>query len=122
MYYAERNIQPDAFKSIPHAIYWGLITVSTIGYGDITPMTETGKILTAIGALLGVAVYALPSALLGAEFYAEAQSKEAMHVSNLEQEVAMLRKKIKRLEKNSPEISQSKEKEEKWGILRWMKK
>ena len=122
MFYTEGKIQPEAFKSIPHSMYWGLITVSTIGYGDITPVTEIGKLLTAIGALLGVAVYTLPSALLGAAFYAEAQSKEAVHVSNLEQEVAMLRKKISKYESANPEISQSKEKENKMGFLRWMKK
>ena len=122
MFYVEGEIQPEAFKSIPHSMYWGLITVSTIGYGDITPMTEIGKILTALGALLGVAVYALPSALLGAAFYAEAQSKEAAHVSSLEQEVAMLRKKLHKYQNGDKKISDSREKEKTWGILRWMKK
>ena len=122
MFYAEKNAQPEAFKSIPHAIYWGLITVSTIGYGDITPVTKLGKILTSIGALLGVAVYALPSALLGAAFYAEAQSKEAAHVSSLEQEVAMLRKKLKRYEsKRTKQSSDENEDDSSWKIIRWMK-
>lgn len=124
MFYAERSAQPEIFKSIPHAMYWGIITISTIGYGDIVPVTEMGKLLTSISALLGVALYTLPSALLGAAFYAEAQSKEAAHVVYLEQEVAMLRKKLRTYESHHEEMTtEGKEKNKKlWGIFEWMKK
>jgi voltage-gated potassium channel len=98
MFYIEGDEQPEVFKSIPHSMYWGIITISTIGYGDVIPHTELGKLVTSIGALIGVAVYALPSALLGAAFYAEAQSKEASHVSHLEQQLAVMKKKLKKYE------------------------
>ena len=93
MYYAEREYQPELFSSIPHAMYWGIITLSTIGYGDIAPVTNLGKFITAITAIMGVAIYALPTSLIGAAFYAELRSKEAKEIGRLE-------RKIKRLEKN----------------------
>ncbi len=98
MFYAEKSAQPEIFSSIPAALYWGIVTMSTIGYGDITPVTDLGRIIVSITAILGVAIYALPTSLLGAAFFAEARSKEAKHVAHLEQEVAILRKKLKRYE------------------------
>jgi voltage-gated potassium channel len=64
MYFFEHIAQPNAFSSIPAAMWWGIITLTTIGYGDIYPVTPVGKIFGAIIAIVGVGFVALPSAIL----------------------------------------------------------
>jgi voltage-gated potassium channel len=64
MYFFEHTAQPTAFSSIPAAMWWGIITLTTIGYGDIYPVTVAGKIFGAIIAVTGVGFVALPSAIL----------------------------------------------------------
>ena len=66
IYYCERNIQPEAFGSIPAALWWAVITLTTIGYGDVYPVTPLGKVLTTFVALLGLGMVALPTGLLAA--------------------------------------------------------
>ena len=46
MYYIERGAQPDAFASIPHAMWWGIVTIATVGYGDVYPVTALGPLAT----------------------------------------------------------------------------
>jgi voltage-gated potassium channel len=75
MYIAESEIQPDKFGSIPEAMWWGVVTLATVGYGDVYPVTPVGKIVGGIVALLGVAVYALPTGILAAGFGEELQRK-----------------------------------------------
>ncbi len=64
IYYFERDIQPDKFGSIPDAMWWAIVTLTTIGYGDVFPVTAGGKIFTAFVALVGVGLIAIPSGLL----------------------------------------------------------
>ncbi len=64
IYYFERVEQPDVFGSIPDAMWWAIITLTTIGYGDVYPETTGGKIFTALVALVGVGLIAIPSGLL----------------------------------------------------------
>lgn len=71
MYFAERGAQPDKFSSIPEAMWWGIVTLTTVGYGDVFPVTSLGKALSAVIALLGVGVVALPTGILGAAFVEE---------------------------------------------------
>jgi len=54
MYYAENRAQPDVFSSIPQAMWWGISTLSTVGYGDVYPVTPVGKVLGGVVALLGI--------------------------------------------------------------------
>lgn len=68
MYYVERSAQPEAFSSIPAAIYWGIITLTTVGYGDVTPVTPLGKALGSLIALLGIAIFALPAGIFASGF------------------------------------------------------
>lgn len=68
MYYVERGAQPEAFSSIPAAIYWGVITLTTVGYGDVTPVTPLGRALGATIALLGIALFALPAGIFASGF------------------------------------------------------
>lgn len=64
MYFAERGAQPEAFSSIPAAMWWGVITLTTVGYGDVYPVTPLGRVLGGFISVLGVAVFALPTAIL----------------------------------------------------------
>ena len=66
IYYCERHIQPEAFGSVPAALWWAVITLTTIGYGDVYPVTPLGKVLTALVALLGLGMVAIPTGLLAA--------------------------------------------------------
>ncbi len=76
MYLAESGVQPDKFGSIPEAMWWGIITLATVGYGDVYPITFWGKVMGGIVALLGVAVYALPTGILAAGFAEELYHKK----------------------------------------------
>ena len=71
MFFAEHNAQPDVFKSIPDTLYWSVVTLTTIGYGDMVPITGIGKLLTGIIALIGVAMFALPAGIIIAGFLEE---------------------------------------------------
>ena len=68
MYYLEHDAQPEVFVSIPHTMWWGIATLTTVGYGDIYPVTLLGKILGAMIAVLGIGTFALPAAILSASF------------------------------------------------------
>ena len=75
MYFVEHEAQPDRFSSIPAAMWWGIATITTIGYGDIYPVTPLGKVLAAAIAILGIGLFALPTAILGTAFIEELQSR-----------------------------------------------
>ena len=68
MYVTENAAQPEAFSSIPAAMWWGIATLTTVGYGDIYPITPLGKVLGSIIALLGVGLFALPAGILASGF------------------------------------------------------
>lgn len=67
-YMAEKDAQPEVFGSIPEAMWWGIATLTTVGYGDLVPVTVLGKLLGGVGAVLGIAMYALPSAIIVSGF------------------------------------------------------
>jgi voltage-gated potassium channel len=71
MYFAERDAQPEKFGSIPEAMWWGVATITTVGYGDVYPVTALGRTLGGLLAVLGIASFALPTAILGAAFLDE---------------------------------------------------
>ncbi|MEO0392449.1 MAG: cyclic nucleotide-gated ion channel [Pseudomonadota bacterium] len=71
VWFLEREAQPDAFRSIPAAMWWGIATLTTIGYGDVVPITPWGKMVGAIGAMTGVAMFAMPAAILASGFIRE---------------------------------------------------
>jgi voltage-gated potassium channel len=77
MYYAERDVQPDKFSSIPAAMWWSVTTMSTVGYGDVFPITAIGRVIGAFTALLGVGMFALPAGILGSGFVEEIQKKKS---------------------------------------------
>lgn len=76
MYYAERNAQPEVFGSIPAAMWWGLATLTTVGYGDIVPVTLIGKMIGGVVMLLGLGMFALPIGILATGFTQEVHRRE----------------------------------------------
>ena len=71
MYLIERHMQPDKFGSIPQAAWWALATLTTVGYGDVVPVTPLGKMLGGVVMLLGVGMIALPVAIIATGFSQE---------------------------------------------------
>ena len=70
MFLLERDANPK-FGSIPDAMWWGIATFTTVGYGDVTPVTPLGRLLGGCVAILGIAMFAIPAGVLGAAFSAE---------------------------------------------------
>lgn len=75
MYFCEHDTQPEVFSSIPAAMWWAIVTMTTVGYGDIYPVTIAGKILGGLIAITGIGMFALPTGILGAAFIEEARSR-----------------------------------------------
>jgi voltage-gated potassium channel len=75
MFYAENEAQPDKFSSIPETMWWGIATLTTVGYGDMVPITSLGKFLGGIFAIAGVGLLALPAGILSAGFFEMLHSK-----------------------------------------------
>lgn len=68
LYVVEGPIQPEDFGSIPRAMWWSIATLTTVGYGDVYPITPLGKVLAAITALSGIGLIAMPTGILAAAF------------------------------------------------------
>jgi voltage-gated potassium channel len=68
LYLVEREAQPEAFGSIPRAMWWSISTITTVGYGDVTPITTLGKVLAGLTSLTSIAVLALPAGIMAAAF------------------------------------------------------
>ena len=79
-YFAEHDAQPEVFSSIPASMWWGVITLTTIGYGDTYPITPLGRILGAIVSILGICVFALPTGILSAGFIEEIQKTKRRQI------------------------------------------
>ncbi|MGG7567353.1 ion transporter [Rhodovulum sp. DZ06] len=68
LYIVEAEAQPEAFGSIPRAMWWAIATLTTVGYGDVYPVTWMGKIIAGFAALTSIAIVALPAGILAAAF------------------------------------------------------
>jgi len=68
LYLAEGKTQPAAFGSIPRALWWSMETLTTVGYGDVAPVTPLGRVFAGLVALAGIGVIALPTGILAAAF------------------------------------------------------
>jgi voltage-gated potassium channel len=77
MYYAEHHSQPEKYSDIPSTMWWAVVTLTTVGYGDITPVTFIGKMVAALIAISGIAMFAIPAGILGAGFVEELSLKRA---------------------------------------------
>lgn len=76
MFYLEHEAQPEAFASIPHTMWWAVETLTTVGYGDIIPVTPAGKLLGSFIAILGIAMFAVPTGILASAFLEEVQAQK----------------------------------------------
>ncbi len=76
MYLIEHPVQPEQFSSILNALWWGLATFATIGYGDITPVTAAGRVLTGVAAVFGIAMFALPAGILASGYASELKRRD----------------------------------------------
>jgi voltage-gated potassium channel len=75
MYLLEHHAQSDAFSSVPAAMWWAVITVTTIGYGDLFPITALGRLVGSMLALVGIVMLALPVGVLGSGFLEEIERR-----------------------------------------------
>ncbi|MHC6202831.1 ion transporter [Breznakiellaceae bacterium SP9] len=71
MYYCENPVQPDKFENIAATLWWAIATLTTVGYGDIYPVTVIGKVIGGIISILGVGLVALPSGIISSGFIVE---------------------------------------------------
>jgi voltage-gated potassium channel len=75
MYYVEHDAQPKAFSSILSSMWWGIATLTTVGYGDVYPITPLGKLFGSMIAILGIGMVALPAGILASGFSSELSEK-----------------------------------------------
>lgn len=84
-YLFEHEAQPEKFEDIPTSIYWAVITLASVGYGDIAPVTPAGRAMTMVLALLGIGIFAIPAALLSSAFSDQLRiEREALQKEMLE--------------------------------------
>jgi voltage-gated potassium channel len=76
MYLLESPGQPQVFASVPHTLWWGIVTIASVGYGDMTPLTPVGRILAGFLMLLGIAVFAVPAGILATGFAKELRRRD----------------------------------------------
>ena len=75
IYYIEHAAQPDVFSSIPASLWWALVTLTTVGYGDVVPITALGKIFGGLITIMGICFYALPAGILSSSYTSQMQLK-----------------------------------------------
>jgi len=80
---AEREAQPEAFGTITESMWWAIVTVARIGYGDVVPHTPLGKLIGGVSALLGLCVVALPSAIMASGFIEQIRRRDFVVNSKL---------------------------------------
>jgi voltage-gated potassium channel len=77
LYLIEGEAQPTTFGSIPRAMWWAVVTLTTVGYGDAYPLSPLGKIIAGITALSGIGLIAMPTGILAAAFSDAVQKRKA---------------------------------------------
>ena len=114
-YLFEHEAQPDKFENIPTAFYWAVITLASVGYGDISPVTPIGRAMTIVLALIGIGIFAIPAALLSSAFSDQlVKERDALKANLLhmlkdghleEKEIAIIRQEAKRLHLTIEEVN-----------------
>jgi voltage-gated potassium channel len=75
MYVVENVVQPDEFPNILATLWWAVVTLTTVGYGDVYPVTVLGKLLSGIISILGIILIALPSGIISSGFIKEYEER-----------------------------------------------
>lgn len=90
MYYAEGTAQPESFGTIPAAAWWAITTLSTVGYGDVTPVTALGRFFAGLTMVMGLCILALPVAIISTGFAQEVHRRDFVVNWSLMSRVPML--------------------------------
>ena len=77
MYFAENDAQPDKFSSIPDAMWWSIVTLTTVGYGDVVPVTNIGRVIVGVVAVMGIALFAVPAGILTSSFLEQLEQRRS---------------------------------------------
>ena len=85
MYYFERDVQPEDFGSIPAAMWWAFATLTTVGYGDVTPITVGGKVFGALITVIGIGMVALPTSILATGYAQQLKKNTALWGKNADE-------------------------------------
>lgn len=85
MYSLEKDLQPEHFSSIPQAMWWALVTLTTVGYGDVTPMTDLGKLFGGLITIVGIGMVALPAGILASGFSEQLSRRRQFYQLALDQ-------------------------------------
>jgi voltage-gated potassium channel Kch/tellurite resistance-related uncharacterized protein len=114
-YLFEHEAQPEKFENIPQSIYWAVITLASVGYGDISPVTPMGRAMTIVLALIGIGIFAIPAALLSSAFSDQLVKEREALKANLfemlkdghidEDEANFIRQESKRLHLTTEEVN-----------------
>jgi voltage-gated potassium channel len=91
MYYIEGDAQPDKLGSVPDAAYWAITTLTTVGYGDVSPITGFGKLWAGLTMVVGLCILALPVAIIAAAFAQEATRRDFVVTWSLMSRIPLLR-------------------------------
>jgi voltage-gated potassium channel len=83
MYYAEGDTQPEHFSSIPASMYWAIITLTTVGFGDISPVTWIGQVLATITAFIGVCTVAMLTGIVASSFATQMARRRVVYENQL---------------------------------------
>lgn len=103
MYFVETKSQPEQFRSIPATMWWGVITLTTVGYGDVYPTTAIGRVLSSCLALFGIGIIALPAGIIASGFSEEIGKRRQKKVERKIQEVE---REIKEVDEDVNEVKE----------------
>lgn len=93
MYYIENEAQPEAFHSVGQGLWWSIITFATVGYGDIYPITSTGKVIASLIAFIGIGTIAIPAGIISSAFFRKmSEVKQGMGKKSTEPLVSQLQR------------------------------
>ena len=90
LYIVEGHIQPEEFGSIPRALWWAVITLTTVGYGDAYPVTAAGKMIGGVLALSGIAFVAMPTGIIAAAFSDAMQRRRDQRIEEMREHLERL--------------------------------
>ena len=76
IYLLENELQPETFGSMPNSLWWSIVTLTTVGYGDVVPITTGGKIFAGLIGLIGIGMIALPAAIMASGFAENIQGRK----------------------------------------------